>query len=33
MTKKSLNYEVQCAELEYDVKLMRMKNTEIVEHV
>jgi hypothetical protein len=30
MAQKSMSYEVQCAELEYDVELMRIKNTELV---
>jgi hypothetical protein len=30
MAQKPMGYGVQCAELEYDVELMRMKNTEIV---
>ncbi len=33
MIKKSLNYEVQYAELEYDIKLIRIKNTEIIKLV
>ena len=33
MTKKSLGYEVQYDELEYDVELIRIKNIEIVELV
>ncbi len=33
MAKKPLGYGVQCAELEYDVGLIRMENTEIVKLV
>ena len=33
MTKKSLNYEVQYDELEYDVELIRIKNIKIVKLV
>ncbi len=33
MIKKSLSYEIQYNELEYDIELIRIKNIEIVELV
>ena len=33
IAQKSMSYEVQCAELEYNVRLVKIKNIKIVELV